>query len=156
MSEGRYKRTLMDNTILAKHIMAPTDILVSEELNITDLVKLLREKRIGGLPVIREGKMSGIVTVADVFKALQIAQNMHFGKLLHHSKLFDVGKKMIRVKDIYQHKIISLLPESPIEKVLESMVTHDLHTLPVMDKNQTSVYGVIGRHDVTWAIFGIQ
>lgn len=142
--------------ILAKHIMTPTDITVSEELKITDLVKLLRENKIGGLPVFRNEKMIGIVTVADVFKAFQIVQWMHLGKLLQYAKLIDIGKKMIRVKDIYQRSTASFLPESPIEQVLECMVAHDLYTLPVMDEKKSVVYGVIGRHDVTWAIFGFQ
>ena len=142
--------------ILAKQIMTPTDLTVSEDLKITDLVRLLRENRVGGLPVFRSEKMIGIVTVADVFKALQIVQGMYFGKLLQYSKVFDVGKKMIRVKDIYQRSAVSLVPESPIEQVLEFMVVHDLYTLPVMDEKKSVVYGVIGRHDVTWAIFGFQ
>lgn len=144
------------DSILAKHIMTATSLTVSEELKITDLVKFLRENRVGGLPVFRNEKMIGIVTVANVFKALQTVQNLYFGKLLHHSKIFDMGKKMIRVKDIYQHSPVSVLEDSPIELVLEFMVKHDLYTVPVMDEAKTKVYGVIGRHDVTWAIFGFQ
>lgn len=141
-------------TLLAKDIMTATDVAVSPKMPIPGLVKFLREQRIGGAPVFEDGKMIGIVTVADVFVALQIVQRMHLGKLMRFSQLFDMGKKMITVKDIYRENPVSVQPETPIEKVLSTMVQEDLYTLPVMNADRTAVLGVIGRHDITWAIFG--
>ena len=81
------------NTILAKDIMTPTDVAVSLKMKVVSLVKLLRGNRIGGAPVFNRDKRVGIVTVGDVFQALQIVQRMRLGKLLRFSQQFEIVKK---------------------------------------------------------------
>ena len=63
--------------MLAKELMTRTAILVPREMLITDLAHLLREKRIGGVPVIDENnKICGIVTVTDLFNVMNIVRKV--------------------------------------------------------------------------------
>ena len=84
---------------------------------------------------------------------------MRIVRRLHNNKprwlsLFSVGKKSITVKEIYTRRCISVLPETPVEKVVDLMLEKNIHTIPVMNDDQSELYGVVGRHDVTWAAFG--
>lgn len=62
-------------------------------------------------------------------------------------------EKLPEGSDIYTTGLVYVLPWTPIEKVVEIMLTRDLHTLPVMNESGTEVFGVVGRHDITWGIF---
>lgn len=134
--------------------MCRTAVVVPEDMLVTDLTRLLREKRIGGVPVMNKNKqIVGIVTVTDVFNAMKIVRRMHAKKTLWFS-LFKLGKKTITVREIYTRKLISVIPDTPVERVVDLMLEKNIHTIPVMNDNQTELYGVVGRHDVTWAAFG--
>jgi len=140
--------------MLAKDLMTETAILVTRDMLITDLALLLREKRIGGVPVIDDNqKICGIVTVTDLFNVMNIVRKVG-GKRNWFSN-FMFSKKTMTVKEIYTRKMYSVLPDTPIEVVVGLMLDKNIHTIPVMNEDQTVLYGVIGRHDVTCAALGI-
>ena len=140
--------------MLAKDLMTETTVLVRKDMLITELALLLREKRIGGVPVIDEsGKICGIVTVTDLFNVMNIARRV--GGRRNWFSNFMFSKKTMTVKDIYTRKIYSVLPDTPIEVVISLMLDKSIHTIPVMNEQQSELYGVIGRHDVTCAGLGI-
>ena len=140
--------------LTAKDLMTPTTQTVSDDLDINELVKILREKRIGGLPVMNsKGKLSGVVSVYDTFKAMEIVRAMAHGKLVWYSK-FNSGKEVIKVKDIYERTKVRVFLTTPLEEVVDAMLSNNLHTLPVFDEAKDIFCGVIGRHDLTWAVFG--
>lgn len=139
----------------AKDLMSPMTDTVQEDVLIQDLTKLLREKRIGGLPVCdKNGKICGMVTVTDIFMAMNIVRRMNLHKIEWLTQ-FMAGKSAIKIKEIYNRKIYSVTPESSIEEIVSIMLDKKIHTVLVMDKDQTVVHGVVGRHDVTWAVFGL-
>jgi CBS domain-containing protein len=140
--------------MLAKDLMTETEFVAPLDMAITDLATKLREKRIGGVPVINsQNKFCGIVTVTDLFNVMSIVRKVG-GKMNWFSN-FMFSKKTMTVKDIYTRKLISVLPETPIEVVVGLMLDKNIHTIPVMDKEQSALYGVIGRHDVTCAALGL-
>lgn len=142
-------------SLKAKDLMSPMTDVVQEDILIHDLTKLLREKRISGLPVCdKHGKICGMVTVTDIFMAMNIVRRMNLHKIEWLTR-FMAGKNAIKVKEIYNRKIYSVTPESPIEEIVSIMLDKKIHTVLVMDKEQTTVYGVVGRYDVTWAVFGL-
>jgi CBS domain-containing protein len=57
----------------AKDIMTKDSINVSPEMEIADLIRLFREKKLSVFPVIdKEKKLVGIVTLGDVLKLIKI------------------------------------------------------------------------------------
>lgn len=54
--------------IPVEKIMIPNPVTVTPETLTTDAVKIMREKKIGCLPVVRDGKLVGIVTEHDFMK----------------------------------------------------------------------------------------
>lgn len=55
--------------IKVKDIMAKQVITVSPDATIADAARLILDKRIGGLPVVREGRLVGIITKTDIMAA---------------------------------------------------------------------------------------
>lgn len=140
--------------MLAKDLMTETEFVAPLDMLITELATLLREKRIGGVPVVDENrKFCGIVTVTDLFNVMTIVRKVG-GKRNWFSN-FMYSKKTMTVKDIYTRKLISVMPETPIEIVIGLMLDKNIHTIPVMTDDQSLIFGVIGRHDVTCAALGI-
>lgn len=53
-----------------KDIMTRNVITVSEDTPIEEAAKTMADRKIGGLPVMRDGKLVGIVTETDIFRVL--------------------------------------------------------------------------------------
>ena len=66
---------------LARDIMTTPVITVDPELSVKDLAALFREKRIGGVPVVQDGKLAGIVTEGDLMALDADVQYPHYFEL---------------------------------------------------------------------------
>ncbi len=64
---------LLDSTRV-KDAMSESVITVSADTPINEAARLLRERKIGGLPVVGDGKLIGMITVTDVLEALTEAE----------------------------------------------------------------------------------
>lgn len=56
--------------LTVKDIMTHSVITVSEDLPVEEAAKVMADKKIGALPVMRDGELVGIVTETDIFKVL--------------------------------------------------------------------------------------
>jgi len=64
---------LSPETITAKHIMTSPVITVSESASLDEVIKLMAEKRVRKIPVMKKDKIVGIITYTDVLsKVLNI------------------------------------------------------------------------------------
>lgn len=59
----------LDQTEAAK-AMSEALITVTPSTDIREAARLLRERKIGGLPVLEDGKLAGVITTGDVLEAL--------------------------------------------------------------------------------------
>lgn len=50
--------------------MTPAPMTVSTQMSVQDAARLLLEHKVGGMPVVDDGKLVGIVTTSDLLKAL--------------------------------------------------------------------------------------
>jgi acetoin utilization protein AcuB len=50
--------------------MSETLITVTPTTGIREAARLLRDRKIGGLPVLEDGKLAGVITTCDVLEAL--------------------------------------------------------------------------------------
>ena len=66
---------------LARDIMTTPVITVDPELSVKDLAALFREKRVGGVPVVKDGKLAGIVTEGDLMALDADVQYPHYFEL---------------------------------------------------------------------------
>ena len=60
--------TYLVSKIQIKRIMAKDVITVTEDTPLEEAARIMADNKIGGVPVVREGKVTGIITETDLFK----------------------------------------------------------------------------------------
>lgn len=73
ISEQEYNAVLQ-NTILER-VMTRNPLTVSPEAQLREAAAILRDQKVGCLPVVRDGKLIGIITVIDMLDALLLILN---------------------------------------------------------------------------------
>jgi len=142
--------------MLVKDIMTKDVITVSPDSMLKDVGKILREKRISGIPVVNaDGKIAGVVTVNDILRILEeILQWQDIEKKATGLNLSDlVGKERLNVKvrDIMTKNVYALDENKDIGEAMRLMFTKKIHTIPIT-KNDKLV-GVIGKRDIVYNCF---
>ena len=53
-----------------REVMTPDVVVVEPTTRVQDAAQLMVDRRIGGLPVVEDGRVVGIITETDVFRVL--------------------------------------------------------------------------------------
>jgi acetoin utilization protein AcuB len=64
---GQWQIPNLSVGILVRHLMTPSPLVVDPETTLEAAAALMRQRKIGGLPVIEDGRLVGIVTESDLF-----------------------------------------------------------------------------------------
>ncbi len=66
---GRWAVPNLTAGVLVRHLMTPEPVTITPETLIEQAAAIMRRRKVGGLPVIEDGQLIGIVTESDVFEA---------------------------------------------------------------------------------------
>lgn len=69
VQERRYVEYILDR-IQVRGIMTPNPVTVTPDTPLEKAARLILQHKIGGLPVVKEGKLVGIITETDLIRAL--------------------------------------------------------------------------------------
>lgn len=115
-------------------------ISVSPDSSVHDVLAMFREEHIRRAPVIRDGKLIGIVSERDLLNASPSSATA----LSIWEINYLVSK--IKVKDIMSKKVITVDKDTPIEEAARIMADKKIGGLPVMAADK--VVGVITETDL--------
>jgi CBS domain-containing protein len=143
---------------LARDIMTAPVITVDPGLSVKDLAALFREKRIGGVPVVKGGKLVGIVTEGDLMALDADVQYPHYFELFDSIIYLGSQKKFkeqlekaaaANVEQLMTHrdKVKTVGPGDPARSAGTIMSRHHFDRVPVVDEDD-AVIGLITRHDI--------
>jgi len=143
---------------LARDIMTTPVITVDPELSVKDLAALFRENRIGGVPVVEDGKLVGIVTEGDLMALDADVQYPHYFELFDSIIYLGSQKKFkeqlekaaaANVRQLMTHrdKVETVGPDDRARAAGTIMSRHHFDRVPVVDEND-AVVGLITRHDI--------
>lgn len=140
----------------AKDIMTRDVISIEPGMRISEVAKLLLERRINGAPVVDEdGKLVGIICQSDLIaQQKQLPLPSVFNLLDTFIPITSPSKVEKEVRKIYAVNAaqamtpdpVTVEPETGIEEIAALMVNRGFHTIPVVDKGK--LVGIIGKEDV--------
>lgn len=127
--------------MLVKNWMSKNVITVDINDSMQDAIKQLKENDIKMLPVMKKGKLAGIITDRD----LKRASASDATSLDVHELLFLLSK--IKIKDIMTKDPIMIPQDFTVEETAEILLKNKISGAPVID-NEGQVVGAITQTDL--------
>ncbi len=151
-----------------KDIMSSEVIVCGPQESISIVAKLIKKNNISGLPVVKEGKVVGVVSEADVLKLLEFPEHeglwlpspfevieIPIRELLSWGEtkraLSDVGSRP--VSDIMEKDVYVISSSGSLEDASSMMIKHRINRLPVVDDGE--LVGIVTRGDIIRGIAGV-
>lgn len=126
--------------MLVRNWMSRNVVTVEEDTSMQDATKLLKQHGIRMLPVVREGRLVGVVTDRD----LKRASPSDATTLDVHELNYLISK--IKVKSIMTKNPVSVPPDMTVEETAEVLLQHKISGAPVVDNGR--VVGTITQTDI--------
>jgi len=127
----------------ARNNMTSSVRSVAPEMTVGDLYRLFATDDYDAYPVLRDDVVVGFVTKLDALKVFAFTCD----QMLPH---YD-DRMGTTVDEIMSSNVISVEPDTNLQRVLQLMVAHRLKSLPVIDKYH-HLLGIIAREDVMRAL----
>lgn len=117
--------------ICAKDVMSKRVATVREEATIIDVIRLLAENNVTGLPVVSEdGRLLGVVTEKDILRMLLCER--------------DIKEK--RAGDLMTTEIVYFDEDEDLMKVFKTFVENNFRRVPILSDGK--LVGIISRGDI--------
>jgi acetoin utilization protein AcuB len=127
--------------MLVKNWMSKPAITIDENESMSDAIKLLKNHNIKMLPVMRKGKLVGIITDRD----LKRASASDATTLEIHELLYLISK--IKIKDIMTKNPVTVPQDYTVEETAEILLKHNISGVPVVDRFR-DVVGTITQNEL--------
>jgi CBS domain-containing protein len=120
-------------------VMSKNVLACSPDDEVDNIWRLMREKRFAGLPVVKNGKLVGIVTQKDLLES---------GAML---PTFESAKGRFRasskISSIMKTEVIAVRPSTKMSDVARIIISKDIGRVPVKDDGG-GLIGIVDREDV--------
>jgi CBS domain-containing protein len=117
--------------IKAKDVMSTKVTTIDEYANVMEVIKLLVEHNVTGLPVVDDaGRLLGMVTEKDILMQL----------------LYDPDVKGKTVTDLMTTEIVHFDEDENLMKIFESLVQNNFRRVPILSEGQ--LVGIVSRRDI--------
>ncbi|MFA5110144.1 MAG: CBS and ACT domain-containing protein [Desulfobaccales bacterium] len=123
-------------------------ITIDEDTSIMKASKVMKQNNIQHLPVMRKGRLVGMVSDRDLKEATPSKATT----LDIHEMYYLLDK--IEVKSLMSKTLITIAPENTVEKAAAVMLKHDISALAVVDANG-ALAGIITKGDIFRAFVSI-
>jgi acetoin utilization protein AcuB len=114
---------------------------IDEDTSMMKASQIMKENNIRRLPVMRKGKLVGMITDRDIKEA-----SPSKATTLDVHELYYLLSEL-KVKDIMSKNVFTIGPEETVEKAAVKMLEHRISGLPVVN-DKGKVVGVITQGDV--------
>ncbi|MCD6548872.1 MAG: chloride channel protein [Thermodesulfobacterium sp.] len=110
-------------------------ITIDPEASLEEAFNLMKKKFIGGLPVVKNGELIGIITKTDL------------------SGFSPTERKHKKVQEVMNKNLITVTALDTLAHALELMINNGIGRLPVVEKeNKKNLIGIIARADIGKAL----
>ncbi|MBP2146907.1 CBS domain-containing protein [Methanofollis sp. W23] len=145
-----------------REIMTEEPVTVHADATVREAAALLRTHDVGGLPVMDEEKLVGVITEADVLSLLKTGEisddlwlpspfeliEVPIREVINWEKtksaLSDIGTTPVR--RVMSMPAITIKPDAEIEEAAGQMLREGIARLPVVDEGR--LIGIVARRDI--------
>ncbi|MGB9978873.1 CBS domain-containing protein [Methanobacterium sp.] len=110
-------------------VMSPDPITLNENENLGKAAKIMIENKIGGIPIVDDGSITGIITKTDFIKTCQG---------IPYNKTY--------IKDRMQTNVMTVSPADRLVHARRILIDEDIGRLPVMSGNE--IEGILSAKDI--------
>ncbi|HEX6207278.1 MAG TPA: CBS domain-containing protein [Actinomycetota bacterium] len=136
-------------------VMTRTVVVVREGTPFKDVVRMMLEHRVSGVPVLDgEGRLTGIVTEADLLtleegKVEPKHRRSFLEWLVQPGRLAEIEAEAaeVRAADIMTPSVVTARPELTVPEAAKLMLDAQVKRLPVIDEDG-KVLGIVSRRDL--------
>ena len=145
------------------NVMTPTVISVTPDTTVRECIKLLRENKISGVPVVAGRNIVGIITENDVLSLLEIPEHTGYWlpspleiievpvrEIIERLELRDSMSEDVgewTVDRVMKKPVHTIEGDEDIETATEHMIRHKINRLPVVDATGQLI-GIVTRGDI--------
>ncbi len=127
--------------MLVKNWMSKNVITIDAEDSMQHAIKFLKEHKINLLPVMKKGKLAGVITDRDLKKSSPSEATT----LDMHELLYLLSK--IKVEDIMSKKLYTVPDNYTVEEAAEILLEKRISGVPVVDE-KGNIVGIITKNDI--------
>ncbi len=125
-----------------EEIMTKKPFVIEEDESLGAVLSLLRSEGISHVPIVRDGKLVGIVGISDIIDNIfQPRHGQRFGEMVGEK----VSTLSIPAKGIMVQPVITVLPESKLRDAEEQMHKFNISSLVIV--SQGKPVGIITKRD---------
>ncbi len=135
-------------------VMTPSVVVVQEDAPFKELVRLMHEHRVSGVPVLdAEKRLVGIVTEADLLRAEdewgQHRKRSFLAWFLHPGGFERIAARSegIRAADLMSRDVVTVTPDVPVREAIRILLDAGVKRLPVVN-DERRVVGIVSRADL--------
>jgi CBS domain-containing protein len=139
--------------------MSTTLLTVERGTPVRDVIRLLIDNRISGVPVVEDGAVVGIISEGDLILR-ERAYRQRGGMAFLAQQLFEDHEKLaleyrkahgLVAEDVMSEPVVTILPGTPVEEIAHLMAERQIKRVPVVDRGK--LVGIVSRGDVLRAAY---
>ena len=135
--------------MIAADIMTKDVITVTPDTRVTDIARLLLEKRISAVPVVQDGKPVGIVSEGDLLRQtgpVKGRRPMWLELIFNRDTLAAeyIHTHGRTARDIMTHIIVTVTPDTSVTEIVQVLESQRIKRVPVVDTDGRIV-GIVSR-----------
>jgi CBS domain-containing protein len=142
----------------AKDIMTSKVITVTSGTLVSEIARLLFERRISALPVVDGERLAGIVSEADLLHRYEIGTDCALGGDPWWMRLFSADRSPAEyvksharyARDIMTRDVASVAPDTPLAAIATLLERRRIKRVPVLDEGH--LVGIVSRSDLVHAL----
>jgi CBS domain-containing protein len=137
-------------------IMTPDVITATPDTTVGELVRLMLDNRISGLPIVEDGRLVGMVSEGDLLERPETGTQRHRS---HWAQLVVPSSRLaaeytkshgLRASEVMTHDVITVEETAPIGDIAALFATQRIKRVPVMRDGR--LVGIVSRRNLLQAL----
>jgi len=140
--------------MIVQNVMSKKVITILSGSTLKEAAQILIKHKISGAPVVdKGGKLVGVISEKDLFKALFPGLHELIADIklwLYHQEMEDRARdnEKIVIDNIMTKDVLTIKPDTPVMRAGSIMLTRGVHRLVVYDHRNKKIVGIVTRGEI--------